>query len=90
MNKEELVIALSAKTGLTHKAAEEALEAVIETVMDIVRDGDRVAITGFGAFELIERAGRKGRNPKTGEVIEIPAKKVPRFTPGKRFLEAAQ
>jgi DNA-binding protein HU-beta len=90
MNKEELIVALSTKTGLSRIAAQEALDALTETIMDIVRDGDRVAITGFGTFALIERAARNGRNPRTGEPMELAARKVPRFTPGKRFLDAAK
>lgn len=89
MNKEELATALAAKTGLTKKSAEETLNAVLETILDVVRDGDKVTISGFGTFLLVERAARKGRNPKTGEEIHIAARKLPRFIPGKRFKEMA-
>ena len=90
MNKEELVTALAAKTGLTKRSAEEVVNALTETIMDIVRDGDKVTIAGFGTFLLAERAARLGRNPKTGEEIRIPPRKVPRFLPGKTFRELAK
>lgn len=89
MNKEELATALAAKTGLTKRSAEETLNAVLDTILDVVRDGDKVTISGFGTFLLVERAARKGRNPKTGEEILIAARKLPRFIPGKRFKEMA-
>jgi DNA-binding protein HU-beta len=90
MNKDELATAVAAKTGFTKRAAEDAVNAVFETIMDIVRDGDRVTIAGFGTFALIERAARKGRNPKTGKMIEIPARKAARFSPGKTLRELAK
>ncbi len=90
MNKEELVTAIAAKTGLTKKSAEEVLDAVLDTVADTVRDGDRVTLSGFGTFLLVERAARKGRNPRTGEEIQIAPRKAPRFLPGKWFRELAK
>ena len=90
MNKEELVTAIAAKTGLTKKSAEEVLDAVLDTVADTVRDGDKVTLSGFGTFVLVERAARKGRNPRTGEEIKIAPRKTPRFVPGKSFRELAK
>lgn len=90
MNKEELATAVAAKTGTTKKRAEEAVEAVLDTIADVIRDGDKVTLAGFGSFVLVERAARKGRNPKTGETIEIAATKAARFTPGKRLREMAR
>jgi len=90
MNKEELATAVAAKTGITKKVAEEAVNAVFDTIADVVRDGDKVTVAGFGTFALIERAARKGRNPKTGEMIEIAPTKAPRFTPGKKLKEMAK
>jgi DNA-binding protein HU-beta len=90
MNKDELATALAAKTGLTKMSAEEVLAAVLETIMDVVRDGDRVTLAGFGTFALIERAPRIGRNPKTGEPIAIAGRKAPRFIPSKAFKEMAR
>jgi DNA-binding protein HU-beta len=90
MNKEELVAAVAAKTGVTKKSAEEAVNAVFDTITDIIRDGDKVTVSGFGTFFLGQRAARLGRNPRTGETVHIPARKVPRFTPGKNLKEMAK
>jgi DNA-binding protein HU-beta len=87
MNKEELVTAVAAKTGLQKKGAEEAVQTVFDTIRDAVWDGDKVTVAGFGTFLLTERAARTGRNPRTGESVEIAARKVPKFTPGKQFKE---
>jgi DNA-binding protein HU-beta len=89
MNKDELITAISAKTGLSKKSAQETLDAVLDTITDMVRDGDKVAISGFGTFLLVQRAARKARNPKTGQEIQIAARKLPRFVPGKKFKEMA-
>lgn len=90
MNKEELVTAVAGKTGMTKKSAEEAVNAVFDTIADIIRDGDKVTVSGFGTFFLGQRAARRGRNPKTGAEVQIPACKVPRFTPGKKLKEMAR
>ena len=90
MHRDELLIAVSARTGLSHKAAEEVLDTILATIMDAVRDGDKVSLSGFGSFLLAERPARDGRNPRTGEKISIPARKVPRFIPGTQFRKAAQ
>jgi DNA-binding protein HU-beta len=85
MNKEELVNAIAAKTGTTKKSADETLRAVLDTIRDAIRDGDKVTLLGFGTFMLMERSPRKGRNPRTGSEIEIPRRKLPRFLPSKEF-----
>ena len=90
MNREELVTAIAAKTGLTKGSAAEVLDAILETITDVVRDGDKVTLAGFGTFLLAERAARKGRNPRTGAEIEIAARKAPRFVPGKQFRDLAK
>ena len=90
MTKEELVAAVSAKSGLTRRATEEFLEAVLATIQDAVVDGDRVTLSGFGNFLLVERAPRKARNPKTGAVVDVPGRKMPRFVPSKKFTELAK
>ena len=90
MNREELITVVAARTGLTKKSAEEVLDTIQDTIMDAVRDGDKVTLTGFGAFLLVERPARKGRNPRTGEIIEIAAHKRPRFVPGKAFRDLAK
>ncbi|MBU0508617.1 HU family DNA-binding protein [bacterium] len=90
MNKAELVTAVAAKTGMTKRSAEEVVNALFDTITDAVRDGDKVTVSGFGTFLLVERAARLGRNPKTGQEIHIAARKMPRFIPGKTFREMAK
>ena len=84
MNKAELVKALEERLG-SRKAAQEALEVVLDTIVREVAKGGRVAITGFGTFERVERAPRTGRNPRTGEVVRIPETAGPRFRPSPMF-----
>ncbi len=82
MNKAELIDAMAEKAGLTKKQSKEALEGFITSVSDALKQGDRVALVGFGSFAVSKRAERKGRNPRTkGEMI-IPAKNVVKFKPG--------
>ena len=87
MNKLELINAVAAKTGQTKRTSEEMLDAILNTIKDTVSDGDKVTLVGFGTFAMLQRAARTGRNPRTGNTINIPAKKVPRFIPGKDFRE---
>ena len=84
MNKAELVKALEERLG-SRKAAQEALEVVLDTIVREVAKGGRVAITGFGTFEKAARAARTGRNPRTGEVVKIKKTTVPRFKAGTSF-----
>ena len=88
MNKKELIRSIAEKSDLSESAAKRALAAFIDTVQDHLRDGGQVVMVGFGSFELKQRSGRVGRNPKTGEKITIPATKAPAFKPGKGFKEA--
>lgn len=90
MNKNEFVAAIAEKSGLTKKDAEAALNAYTEVVTDALKAGDSVQLIGFGTFEVRERAARQGRNPHTGENIEIAAAKVPAFKPGKALKDAIQ
>lgn len=91
MTKAELVTKIHAKSGLTTKAqAEAALEALIATLTEAMQSGDSVTFTGFGSFKVTERAARKGRNPRTGKEINIPAGKAVKFTPGKVLKEAVK
>ena len=84
MTKAELVEKIHAKAGLPTKAkAEEALDAVVAALREALASGESVTFTGFGSFKVVERAARKGRNPRTGKEITIPASKVAKFTPGK-------
>ena len=77
MNKTELCAAVAAKTGMTRKDAEAAVTAVIDVIGESLKDGEKVAIVGFGTFEVKDRPARKARNPRTGEEIEIAASKAP-------------
>lgn len=89
MTKAELVDKIYVKAALPSKAkAEEALDAVISCLRDALIEGDSVTFTGFGSFKVNTRAERKGRNPRTGEPITIPASKVVKFTPGKTLKDA--
>ncbi len=90
MNKTELVEAVAKKMGTTKKEAEAAVSAFTETVKEALAEGKKVQLIGFGNFEVRERAARKGRNPQTGEEIDIPATKVPAFKPGKGFKEVVK
>ena len=89
-NKAELVENVAKKTGLTKKDATAAVEAVFGSIQDDLKKGDKVQLIGFGTFEVRNRAARKGRNPQTGEEIEIPASKVPAFKPGKALKDAVK
>ena len=86
MNKSELLKALEVKLG-SRKAASDALEAVVDTIIREVAKGGSVGITGFGTFEKVARAARTGRNPRTGETVRIRKTSVPKFRPGTQFKE---
>ena len=88
MNKAELVTAIAEKTSLTKKDAEAALKAVLDVVEEALVAGDKVQLVGFGTFETRERSARTGKNPRTGETIEIAASKVPAFKPGKALKDS--
>ncbi|MCA0970342.1 HU family DNA-binding protein [Halobacillus litoralis] len=90
MNKTDLINAVSEKADLSKKDATTAVDSVFESIMDSLKDGDKVQLIGFGNFEVRERAARKGRNPQTGEEIEISASKVPAFKPGKALKDAVK
>ncbi len=78
------------KSELSKKDAGKAVDAVFETVMDSLSEGEKVQLIGFGNFEVRNRSARKGRNPQTGEEIQIPASKVPAFKPGKALKDAVK
>lgn len=88
MNKTDLVKAVSAQAELTQKDAAKAVDAIFETISNTLAQNEKIQLIGFGTFEVRERAARKGRNPQTGEEIEIAASKVPAFKPGKELKEA--
>lgn len=82
MNKTDLINAIAEAAGLTKADATKALNATTAAIVNAVKNDDKVALVGFGTFSVSERPGRTGKNPRTGEVIEIPAKKVVKFKPG--------
>ncbi len=88
MNKSELVEAVAASADISKAAAGRALDAVIESIGAALKEGDQVALVGFGTFLVKERAARTGRNPQTGEPIEISAAKIPSFKAGKALKDA--
>jgi len=90
MNKAELVEKVSNQTGLTKKTSREAIDAVISALTDCLGREEKVTLVGFGTFRVMERKARKGVNPQTRKTIQIPAKKVPKFRPGKGLREAVR
>lgn len=87
MNKTELITKVSETTELSKKDATKAVEAVFEAIAEALQNGDKVQLVGFGNFEVRERQARKGRNPQTGEEIDIAASKIPAFKPGKSLKD---
>ncbi|HIV81462.1 MULTISPECIES: HU family DNA-binding protein [Bacillales] len=90
MNKTDLINAVSDKADLTKKESGAAVDAVFESIQDSLKKGEKVQLIGFGNFEVRERAARKGRNPQSGEEIEIAASKVPAFKAGKALKDAVK
>ena len=88
MNKTELVAAMAEKAGLSKKDAEAALKAFTETVAEELKKCEKIALVGFGTFEVSERAAREGRNPQTGAPMTIAASKAPKFKAGKALKDA--
>lgn len=85
MNKSELIDKISADAGITKTQANAALDAFTDAVTKTLKKGDKVTLVGFGTFSVTKRAARNGRNPQTGAVIKIKAKKVPKFKAGKEL-----
>jgi len=88
MNKTELIANVAEKSGLTKKDAEKAVVGVLASIEEALSSGDKVQLVGFGTFEIRERAARKGRNPQTGEEIDIAAARVPVFKAGKALRDS--
>ena len=88
MNKGQFIEAIAEKSNLSKKDASAALEAMIATVTETLKTGDKITVTGFGTYETRKRAARTGRNPHTGETIKIEAKLAPAFKPGKALKDA--
>jgi DNA-binding protein HU-beta len=88
MNKRELVDAVAAASGLTRKDAAAAVDAVFDTITDSLKNRDKVAISGFGAFEARHVSAREARNPQTGATVHVPAHYSPKFKAGKALKDA--
>ena len=88
MNKTELVAAMAENADLSKKDAEKALKPFIEVVTDELKKDEKVQLVGFGTFEVAQRAAREGRNPLTGEKMQIKASKAPKFKAGKALKDA--
>ncbi len=89
MNKEDFINEIG-KALKNKQQAETVLDSLLNNITDTLRAGDSVMLTGFGSFKVVNRKARKGRNPQTGEEIQIKAKRVPKFTAGKKLAEAIQ
>ncbi|HEY0059118.1 MAG TPA: HU family DNA-binding protein [Flavisolibacter sp.] len=85
MNKAELIATLAEEAGITKTQANTALDAFVDAVTKTLKKGDKVTLVGFGTFSVSKRAARNGRNPQTGEVIKIKARKVAKFKAGKEL-----
>ncbi|MGE3920477.1 MAG: HU family DNA-binding protein [Gammaproteobacteria bacterium] len=88
MNKADLIEAVASAAELSKAAAQKALEAVLDTITGALKNRDQVALVGFGTFDVSERSARVGRNPQTGEAIQIKAKVLPVFRAGKALKDA--
>ncbi|RKD90988.1 HU family DNA-binding protein [Mangrovibacterium diazotrophicum] len=88
MNKAQLIDAIAEKAGLTKADSKKALDAFVAATTDALKNGDRVALIGFGSFSVSTRSARTGRNPQSGAPIEIPEKKVVKFKPGAELDDA--
>ena len=88
MNKTELIEAIAEKAGVSKATAQSVLDATTDTIRNSLKQGDNVALVGFGTFSVGARAAREGRNPKTGETIKIKASKNPAFKAGKALKDA--
>ena len=88
MNKTDLIAAVAAKTGMSKKDAERAVNATVETVSEALIKGDKVQVSGFGIFEAKQREARVGRNPRTKETIQIPATRLPVFKASKTLKDS--
>jgi DNA-binding protein HU-beta len=88
MTKAELISTMAAGAGITKAKAARALDTFVDSIKESLKKEERVTLVGFGTFSVSKRKARKGRNPRTGKEINIPARKVPKFTAGKAFKES--
>ena len=87
MNKQDLILQVANKIQLTQTKSEQVISTALEAIMKTLSKGDKVTLVGFGTFEPRKRKERRGRNPKTGEEIQIPSSVVPKFSAGKTFKQ---
>jgi DNA-binding protein HU-beta len=90
MTKDELVSKVSESTGIKKAEIQKALDVMIRTIVETIKTGQKVNITSLGIFKLKDKKARMARNPKTGESIQVPAKRAPKFLPSKNFKEAVR
>ena len=90
VNKDELARDVAARTGIDAGQSKLAVEATLEAIAKQIGDGNEVRLTGFGKFSAVQREARQGRNPQTGETMQIAAKRVPKFSPGAELKKAVQ
>jgi len=90
MNKTELIEKVANESNLSKSAAERMVNSVFAAITDAVKTGDKVSLPGFGAFSVVERAAREGRNPQSGEAMSIPAKKVVKFKAGSKLIDVVK
>lgn len=88
MNKAELIAAVAEQAGITKTQASKAIDAITDNIAAALHKGESVTLVGFGTFDAKKRAARTGRNPKTGEAVEIPERRTPSFKPGKGLKDA--
>ena len=88
MNKTELIDAIAEAAGLTKAQAGKALDATVDAIGKALKEGDEVTLVGFGTFSTVKRTERKAKNPRTGEMIAIPAKTIAKFKPGSKLTDA--
>ena len=88
MNKNDLIADIAERTGMSKPGAAQAIEATVEAITDALKSGQEVKIIGFGNFSVTQRQASKGRNPRTGAVIDIPASRSPKFRAGKGLKDA--
>ncbi len=88
MNKDDLVTAVATSTGISKSDGTHAVDAMLDSIIGALKDGDEVRLPGFGTFSVRQRKASEGRNPRTGEPIQIPASKLPKFKAGKILKEA--
>ncbi|KPK45549.1 MAG: hypothetical protein AMK74_03095 [Nitrospira bacterium SM23_35] len=90
MTKAELIDKVASGTGLSKADASRALDSTINAIRSALKKGQKVTLVGFGTFAVVKRKSRKGRNPRTGDIITIPASKIPKFTSGKSLKDAVK